>query len=216
MERSRLDQFVVDIEFLLISVIQGVALGALAANAASPVGNLDWQHLGYVVGSFILILNFWSQAIIHTVSFIDWPIDLTHNFLYILVSFIEVMAFSHMTDPMRWFAFLAVFFLVAAILYLWDLQLIGARKKKFEKNPQLTLLHKQIIQREKLELFLFLPLAILFCVFSAFVIYRFPEVFIAKGYHIVLIIIQCLFAGGFLLASLRHFKERMMLIEKVG
>ena len=41
---SNLDQTVVDIEFLLISVIQGVALATLATNAVSPISNLQIEY----------------------------------------------------------------------------------------------------------------------------------------------------------------------------
>lgn len=94
MTKERLDQFVLDIEFLLISVVQGVALGALAAGAIEPLATMDYQYFPYIVAGFLLILTFWSQAIVHSLSFINWPLDLGHNFLYFLASLVEVLAFS--------------------------------------------------------------------------------------------------------------------------
>src|ERR1700754_633124 len=105
MNRERLDQFVLDIEFLLISAVQGVALGALAGAASEPISSLNFQYWPYILSGFLLILTFWSQAIIHSLSFIKWPLDLWHNFLYFLMGLIEFLAFNHLQDPLRWFVF---------------------------------------------------------------------------------------------------------------
>jgi len=102
--KKRLDEFVVDIEFLLISVVQGVALAALAAAAAPIVANLQLEYWPYIVSALLFILIFWSQAIMHVLGFIKWPLDMIHNFLYFVASLIEVMAFSVMNKPLVWFS----------------------------------------------------------------------------------------------------------------
>lgn len=119
-KKERLDQFALDIEFLLISVIQGVALAALATDAADPINHLQFVYWLYIASGFLLILNFWSQAIIHAVSFIDWPLDLGHSFLYFLASFVEVMAFTHLTEPKQWFGFMAAF-LLSLYFCIWSI-----------------------------------------------------------------------------------------------
>ena len=106
---SRLDQVALDIEFLLISVVQGVALAALAGGAAGIFTSLDWFAIPYAITAFLIVLIFWSGAIIHALSFIDWPLDLMHSFLYFLASFVEVMAFTHLENPMLWFIFILGF-----------------------------------------------------------------------------------------------------------
>jgi hypothetical protein len=70
MNRERLDQFALDIEFLLISVVQGVALGSLAASAAGTLMSLRFEFFVYIISAFLLILIFWSGAILHALSFI--------------------------------------------------------------------------------------------------------------------------------------------------
>ncbi len=59
MNQEKLDQFTLDIEFLLISVVQGVALGALATGASIPLSNMDLQYWPYILSGFLLILTFW-------------------------------------------------------------------------------------------------------------------------------------------------------------
>ncbi len=95
--REHLDGTVVDIEFLLIAVIQGFALATLAVDSDAVISGRDWIYWPYVLAAFILILNFWSLAIIHSISFISWPFDLIHTLLYFLVAFVEVAAFSQVT-----------------------------------------------------------------------------------------------------------------------
>lgn len=211
--KAKLDQFSVDIEFLLISVIQGVALGTLASNAAAPIGDLQFEYWLYITSGFLFILNFWSQAIIHTVSFIDWPLDLTHNFLYFLVSFIEVGAFNHVTNPLRWFAFISAFFVASMVLYVFDVFLIKKHEDKFRNTKAKKHLYHHILGREQLELSIFLPLALLYSLVSTVLIFLYPQVFIAKHYHIFLIALQAFFGAVFLIDSAKNFRKRAELIS---
>lgn len=213
--QKQLDAKVLDIEFLLISVIQGVALAALAATAADPIGNFRFEYWLYVVSAFLLILNFWSQAIIHTLSFIGWPLDMTHNFFYFLVSLIEVMAFSHMTDPLKWFAFITLFFLVALILYFFDLQLIKKQKNTFSKTPSKQKLYAHIIRRELFELKILIPFGLLYNLTGALSIWFFPEVFIKNHFHLILVGIQVLAGLFVLLSATKNFQNRSVLLERV-
>ena len=73
--RERLDGRVVDIEFVLIAVIQGLALTTLAVESEAVIGETQWVYWPYVFAGFILIANFWTLAVTHTLSFISWPFD---------------------------------------------------------------------------------------------------------------------------------------------
>ncbi|MBI2032909.1 MAG: hypothetical protein HYT10_00350 [Candidatus Levybacteria bacterium] len=209
-----LDQFVLDIEFLLISVIQGVALAELAVMAAPILANLQWNYIPYVAGGFFFILIFWSGAIIHAVSFIDWPLDLTHNFLYFLASLFEVMAFANMKDPLRWFGFVAVFFIIAELLYIADLILIKRRQKRFLKTPSFKMLYEHIYKEQKFELSILVPLGILFNLGCIYLIMQFPAFFLIQQGHTWLAVIQAAFAIIFLLNATHAFKKRSALIQQ--
>lgn len=160
-KRERLNQFSVDIEFLLISVVQGAALATLATNSIEPLSNLQFQYWPYIFAGFFIILIFWSQAVIHTISFIDWPINMIHNFFYFLTGFFEILAFSHITSPVLWYGFLIGFFVVSAILYIIDFYLIASHKNRFTTTPAQKL-YAHIIKRQKLELYLLMPAGLIF------------------------------------------------------
>lgn len=215
-KKARLDQFVVDIEFLLISVIQGVALGALATNATEIIKIFQFEYWLYIVSGFLFILNFWSQAIIHTLSFIDWPLDMTHNFLYFLVSLIEVMAFSQLMNPLGWFTFISLFFVLAYCLYWFDLSLIKKHKEKFQETDSRKKLYDHIIKRELFEFKALLPLGLLFNILAALFIFLNPNLFIKNNFHIFLIFFQALFGLGVLIDSVKNFKKRSQLISQAS
>jgi len=212
--KTRLDQIALDIEFLLISVIQGVALAALAAAAVGPFGDLRFEYWLYIISAFLLILNFWSQAIIHAISFIDWPLDLPHSFLYFLASLIEVMIFSHLTDPLRWFAFSFVFFIVAAVLYFYDLRLIKEHEK-IVKDPIKKRFFAHIIKRQMFEYKVLLPSALIFNGCAFLLVLFLPSVFLDQQFHIALGAGQAFFALVVLIDATRNFKTRSRLIEEI-
>lgn len=209
---EKLNQTVVDIEYLLISVVQGLAVASLGAAAVPILGNFQFEYWLYVVAAFLLILNFWSQAIIHTISFIDWPINMWHNFLYFFVSFIEVMAFSQIGVPAKWFEFMIAFFVSAFVLYAWDLRMIEQRKQKFQTKMRKQLF-AQMYKRQRFEMFYLLPAGLLFNILAVLVIRMYPDIFIDRQWHVVLAAAQVLFSAGVLFVSIRSFQSRTKLLE---
>src|SRR5690349_16632718 len=194
--KSRLDQLVVDVEFLLISVVQGLALAALANSALYPINTLQYQYWPYIISGLILILFFWSQAIIHSISFVSWPLSLVHNFLYFIATFVEVVAFSHLTEPHAWYLANAVFFGVAWLLYFVDLQLI--------KNRAVTLgdtLSEHALKEQRLGVYVFVPLGILFNLIAWYQIRG------NEHLHLAFALIQAGIGLLVLLDSIRRFKK---------
>lgn len=212
MNKQKLDQFTLDIEFLLISVVQGVALGALGTAASEPLSNLDLQYWPYILSGFLLILTFWSQAIIHSLSFIKWPLDLGHNFLYFLAGLVEFLAFEHLQDPLRWFIFQLVFVIVASVLYLVDLKLIKEAKDNFKTGPEKAL-YKHILGEEIKEMKSLIPSGLIFNSLAVFLIWKFPEVFITQGYHLIMVGIQVLLTIYIITVSIKSFRVRSRLIS---
>lgn len=213
---ARLDQFTLDIEFLLISVIQGLALSVLAASSIGPISNLDLQYWLYVVSAFLILFIFWSEAIIHALSFIDWPLDLTHTFLYFLASFLQVLSYSKVTDPLHWFSFMTVFFGVAIVLYRADYGLIKNRKKDFEVSEEGRALYAHIEKQHLFEMKVLVPLGFVFNLVAAWMIWKMPAIMIGQGYHIWLVGVQVLFLLVVLANAIGSFKKRSLLIEKVS
>ncbi len=211
-DSSKLDEMVVQIEFLLISVIQGVALAALASSAASPVVNLQYEYWPYIIIAFLFILIFWSQAIMHVLSFIRWPIDMAHNFLYFLASLVEVMAFNELTNPLKWFGFIFSFVLVTAFLYLYDLQLIKRCKNDFIKTRSGKNLWESIYNEQIFETKVFVPLGLLYTIGAFLAILFYPNIFIKQHYHLIFVGGQVIFGLIILITSLKAFKKRLRLI----
>lgn len=212
MNREKLNQFTLDIEFLLISAVQGVALGALAGAANEPLASLDFQYWPYILSGFLLILTFWSQAIIHSLSFIKWPLDLTHNFLYFLAGLVEFLAFNHLQDPLRWFIFQLLFVIVAAALYFVDYKLIKGAKVDFKTEPEQAL-YKHILDEQKTEMKTLIPSGLIFNSLAVFLIWLYPELFILKGYHVFIVGIQVLLTIYIITVSIKSFKVRSKLIS---
>ena len=209
---SDLKNTVRDIEYLLISVVQGVALAALAASAGEPVTNLNYFVIPYVLASFLIILTFWTQAVIHTISFIDWPINMPHNALYFVVAFIEVMAFAQIANPFKWFAFLLVFLLSIGLLYKYDLVLIKRQKEKFQMNDATKALYAHIVRRQQFELLVLLPIVVSFVLFSCVLLKLWPEIFIDRKWHLVLIGMYCVVSVFGLFDVFKSFTTRTKLL----
>ena len=213
---ARLDQFTLDIEFLLISVIQGLALSVLAGSSIGPISNLDIQYWLYILAAFLILFIFWSEAIIHALSFIDWPLNLTHSFLYFLASFMQVLSYSKVTDPLHWFAFVTVFFGITIVLYHADYSLIKNRRKDFDVSEEGRALYAHIVKQHLLEMNILVPLGFVFNLGAAIMIWQMPEMMIGQGYHIALAGVQVLFLLLVLWTAIGSFKKRSILIEKVS
>lgn len=201
-----------DIEFLLISVIQGVALAALSSAAVDPITHLDFIYWPYIFSGFIFILAFWSQAIIHAISFIDWPLNLGHSFLYFLTSFIEVVCFSQIKNPLWWFGLISVFFITSFVLYFYDLRIIRFRQSDFQRSKSGLRIYKQIIKSHTFEMKYFLSGGLVFNLAAAVMIYLYPNFFIDQQFHLGLVILQVAFGLIYLVNSLKNFKVRSSLI----
>jgi hypothetical protein len=214
MTKEKLDQFVLDIEFLLISAVQGVALGSLATAASDPISNLRFQYWPYILSGFLLILTFWSQAIVHSLSFIKWPLDLGHNFLYFLLGLIEFLAFNHLEDPLRWFIFQLVFVIVASALYWIDFRLIKKVEKDFKTQPQ-KILYQHIYQEQMKEVKTLVPSGIIFNSLAVFLLWRFPDFFILQGQHLWIVGVQVLLTIYIITISIKSFKTRSRLISDI-
>jgi len=210
--KEKLDQIVIDAEFLLISVVQGVALTTLAANTTPIIESLKWEYSLYIVSAFLFILIFWSQAIMHVLGFIRWPLDMIHNFLYFLASLIEVMAFSQMIHPLFWFSILFFFVAVSAVLYYYDFLMIKKRQTDLCATPSGKALYNDLYKEQIFYMKFFVPLGLLFNFGCVFLIYKFPQTFIENRSHIILVALQVLFGLTILVSSVKTFKRRLKLM----
>ncbi|HET7716899.1 MAG TPA: hypothetical protein VFK86_14845 [Bauldia sp.] len=210
--REKLDGTVVDIEFLLIAVIQGLALTTLAVESEGVLGEGEFLYWPYVAAGFVLIMNFWSLAIIHSISFIRWPFDLVHTILYFLATFVEVAAFTQLTNPTGWFIAMFAFFVVSALLYLWDFRMIREKESEYQDTPERAALYRHIRERQHVELRYMLPGALIFHGAIVAVLIAAPALILEHDRHVWLVSAQLLFGLLFLAGVVRDFRVRERLI----
>jgi hypothetical protein len=194
-----LDQVTLDIELVLISIIQGVALTFLAENAAAALGRDGWAAAPYVIAGLLFISIFWSASMVHALSFVGWPIDLGHNLLYFATGLLEVLTFHHMMEPAAWFAWSAGFFAVAEVLYLYDFTLMRGRAAGFQDSAPRRALHGHMVRRQVLEMAVVVPGGVAFNLVATLVVAAHP------GAATVLVVLQLALAVGFLAHVLRGF-----------
>src|ERR1044072_6530326 len=148
--RRELDQIVLDVEFVLLSVIQGVALTTLGIEGVPVLRAQDPVALVFLASGLLFLLAFWAGALIHAVSFVRWPIDLPHYFFYFAVGLLEIVTFAQMQHPRAWFAASVAFYVLGAALYAYDLSMIAAWCAGVERDGDARRLYAHIRDRRRL------------------------------------------------------------------
>lgn len=210
-----LNDTVMEIELVLISVVEGFALQFLAAGAYLVFQDpSQWEYMPYIFGGLLFLFVFWAQAIEHLLSFIRWPISLPHTLFYFAAGFIQVLAFSSLTNPLLWFFWSTVFSVMIAALYILDLKLLRQAKEELLALPEGETLFLAAERRHLYEMRFLVPSVIAFNAGCGLLVLLMPSVFIDDGYHIILGTLQALLSGWALLDALRHFQERGTLISR--
>lgn len=204
--RKQLDQLVLDVELVLISVVQGVALSTLALVAGPRMTAPDPLSAIFLATGLLFILSFWSVAIIHALSFVLWPMDLGHYFFYFTLALLVCLTFAQMEHPVAWFQWSLWCFIMTSLLYVYDYRLILARRTAFEDAPPRRALYAQILRQQRLEMTLLMPAGLGFN-FVAWLVVRADP-----GRALPLAAIQLLFTGLFVANFTLSFGERRRLI----
>ncbi len=202
--RRELDSTVINIELTLVSIIQGVALFFLTDNARAVMSERHWSGLLYVGAGLCVIFIFWSRSVIHTLTLIRWPLEFGHNFFYIACALGEAILFSRLDNPLAWFQLSTAYAGIVWLLFIYDMRLIRARIAESRADSERTL-YACARSDQLLNIRLLAPLLIALNLLSAFVIWRWPQFFIARAGHIWLISIQLLSFIGYLFYTSRYF-----------
>ena len=212
--RIDLNDIAIGIEITLISIVEGFALAALATSVL-PGQGLSLEYVPYATAGIIFILIFWSQSVLHTVSFIRWPLSAAHMFLYFIAAFVQVVAYGHLTNPTSWFFWWLVFSIVGAALYSIDAGIIRRERPAFAALPGGTAFLDEVERRHRYEMWTVVLAAILFNggVFIAFTLY--PE--LVENPRIVFFtgLLQLVPALITLADSMRNFSRRCRLISEL-
>ena len=205
--QSRLDTTVVGIELTLISIIQGLALAVLASSAAQPMVRLQWETWPYIATGLLVILIFWSRSLIHTLSFIGWPLEFGHTFGYFGATLIEAAALTQVADPQAWFALNACYAVAVWGLYAWDLRVVRRQARTFDTDAERAL-HEDVIADQRRNIVFLMPMAVAFQGLSWWLVHRWPDAMLHGRWHLLLIGLTIVFSLYYLHGGVRLLRRR--------
>lgn len=205
--KTQLDVTVVGIELTLISIIQGLALGVLAAAAIAPLIGWQWQVWPYIVAGLLVILIFWSRSLVHTLSFIGWPLEFGHTFLYFGATLIEAIALSQVADPERWFALNTLYAAAVWGLYAYDLRVVRRHADDFG-TPEERALLDDIVSDQLQNIRWLMPSAVAFQGAAWWLLHAYPRTMVDARWHLALIAMSVLFSLYYLYGGVRLLRRR--------
>jgi hypothetical protein len=211
--RKELDSMVVEIELTLCSIIQGVALYFLVENARAVLTMGRVSAWPYVATGLVIILLFWSRSLIHTLTLIRWPLEFVHNFFYIACALVEALAFTHLSDPFTWFVLTALYAVIVWSLFVYDMRIVALRGRD-SAGPVGSRLYAMVGADQLLNIRLLIPVIFLSNVASAFAIHRWPDFFVAREGHYILIAVQGIGLVGYLVYVIRTYLHLAPLIAQ--
>ena len=205
--RQHLDQLVLDVEFVILAVVQGVALTGLGIEAIEVLRHPTAIVCVFLASGLVFVLAFWAGAMLHAISIVRWPMDLPHYFFYFAVGLLEMITFAQMEHPRAWFGWSCAFFVVGVGLYAYDLLLIRHRRTMFEGDAEYRRLYAHIVARQRFEMRVVMPAGLLFCLGAWWFIGQQPG--LALGFAIA----QLGFSLALLATMLKSFADRIRLIS---
>jgi hypothetical protein len=211
-KRQKLNDIVVTIELTLLSVIQGVALYFFADNVRGPILTMDYEHWIYIILAFIIYIIFWSQALVHVLTFISWPLEFIHNFLYFIIVAAEVLMFVSITNPVNWYATNALFFFVSWILYYVDTRLLEDKAQYFD-SPEQKSFYEMLIKDQYFSFHVLVPVGFLYSLIAWLLTLFYPVYFLDNGRHLDLAGVQAVIFLGTFFYLLSVFKKHLNRIE---
>ncbi len=165
----------------------------------------------YAVSGLLIILLFWSRSLMHTLTVIRWPLEFTHNFLYIGSTLLEVLIFMQLEQPVGWFGLSAVYGCVIWLLFAVDLRMI--RRRLEERNREAAHALLVAVEREQIKnVRLLMPLTVVFGIAAALAVHLRPDLFITRDWHFLFAIMQLLCAAGYLAYVMRYYRRLLPLM----
>jgi hypothetical protein len=211
--RSELDSMIVEIELTLVSIIQGVALTVLIENAHGIVAERQILFWPYLFAGLLVIFVFWSRAVLHIITVIRWPLEFSHNFLYIACALVEAILFAQVGKPADWFGFGAAFIAIGWTLFVYDLRLIHARMRD-SAGPVSNRLCARVLRDQWLNIGFLLPGVFVLNLGFLFAVRNWPEFFLARNGHVWLIAAQIVAFVGYLIYVVRFYVDLAPLISE--
>jgi len=142
--------------------------------------------------------------VVHTVTLLRWPLQFTHNFLYIACTLFEAISFTELGDPVRWYAFQSAFAFIVWILFLADLALIQQRIRE-ARGTEAAPLYDLILRDQFLNIRWLVPAFLCFFLAGVILTSTWPDFFLRERGHIVIAAFQFIALAGYLVYLLRLF-----------
>jgi len=213
---TKLDEIAVNVELVLISLIEGVALVTLAEQIVVSLQEPDWyRYLPYMLAGFSILLVFWAQSILHAVSFIRWPIRIEHMFTYFASALLQIIAYSSILHIGTWFFWWSLFSLVAMGMYFLDLWILRDSYASFSKLKGGTAFLSEVERRHIFEMKFLVPSALAFNVAGVLAVLIFPDFFQNPLVYMIPGTLQFLFSAFALFDCTRNFRSRSRMIAEL-
>ena len=156
----------------------------LAASAVRPLVQLQGETWPYIASGLATILVFWSRSLVHTLSFIGWPLEFGHTFLYFAATLIEAAALGEIASPLHWFALNTAYAACIWLLYAWDLRLVRRHAQDFESPGERALLD-DIVADQKRNIRWLMPSAVAFQGVSWWLVQAYPQAMLGHHGHLL-------------------------------
>jgi hypothetical protein len=174
---TKLDEIAVNVELVLISLIQGLALILFAQQIMAALGDPEWyRYITFTLAGLAILLTFWAQSILRAMSFTRWPIRIEHLFLYFVVALAQMIAYSNILSLSNWFFWWSVYSLVVMAMYFLDLQILRDSFARFAQLRGGSEFLERVEKRHIFEMTRLVPAALalnVLCWLAAIVVPRF-------------------------------------------
>ena len=205
---TKLDEIAINIELVLISLIEGFALTNLAERAVPILDGPDaFLYLPYILSGLLIILVFWSQSILHAVSFIRWPLNMWHMFLYFVAAFVQVVAYSNLENLTMWFFWWVIFTVIGLCMYLLDYRIIRSVRSRFD-----AAYIESVERRHTYEIRVLVPAALIFNMAAFAIVFFVPSLFTTPLAFALPGILQAVVTLVALFDCVKNFNQRSAMI----
>lgn len=134
-----------------------------------------------------------------------------HNFFYIGCALGEAILFSRLDDPLAWFQLSATYAAVVWLLFVYDMRLIHARIAEAYNDADRALYARARADQLR-NIYLLVPLLFFLNLACTLAIWIWPDLFIARGGHVLLISAQLVSFIAYLTFIGRHFSKIAQLL----
>lgn len=210
--RRELDTLVVNTELTLLSITQAIALSFLGESSFEQIRSLDLVWWPYVLSGLLVILVFWSRSLLHVLTIIRWPLEFTHNFLYIAFTLAESLMFRMIGAVAPWYALSLVCALIVWLLFAFDLKML-ARLKRDPDAANLAPLLALVERDQRLQLRIAMPAMALLSSLAWGTVVLWPRLFVEGQWHLLLAFAQAAFLLAYLLLGLRQYRRLLPLLH---